>query len=112
MPITKVPISSLRHRLKIETLSQSSDGQGGYIESWSELATVWGKLEPVSTSERLYAKKIEYQRSHKCVIRYRNDVTQTMRIVFDNRYFQIKSVHSPDERRAYLFLDLEENRGT
>lgn len=110
--ITKVPISSLRHRLQIQTLSLVSDGQGGSVETWSELATVWGKLEPASTTERLYANQIEYQRSHKAVIRYRNDVTQTMRIVFENRYFQIKSVHSPDERNAYLFLDLQENQGT
>lgn len=110
--ITKTPIASLRHRLTIEQLSDVSDGQGGYTVAWSALATVWGKLEPVSSRERYFAKQVQYQRSHKAIIRFRDDVTNTMRITFDNRTFQIKGVYSPDERKAYLFLDLEENQGT
>jgi hypothetical protein len=35
-----------------------------------------------------------------------------MRLNFDSRYFQIKGIRRPDEKKFYLILDLEENQGT
>jgi len=105
-------IAKLRHRLTIEQLSNTPDSQGGFATTWSTLATVWGKVEPVKSSERLFAQRIEYQRSHVAWIRNRSDVTTSMRITFNSRTFQIKGVRRLDEKRFWLILDLEENQGT
>lgn len=110
--ITQLNIAELRHRITIQSITEVSDGQGGKTENWSTVATVWARIEPVSSRERLYSDKLEYQRTHKIAIRYRSDITNDMRILFNGRYFQIKSVYSPDEREAYTFIDAEENQGT
>lgn len=110
--ITQLNIAELRHRIAIQSITEVSDGQGGKTESWSTVATVWARIEPVSSRERLYSDKLEYQRTHKIAIRYRSDITNDMRILFNGRYFQIKAVYSPDEREAYTFIDAEENQGT
>lgn len=107
-------IADLRHRVVIESLSNSTDSQGGQVTTWSTYATVWAKLEPVSSKERMFAMNIQYQRSHKAFIRRRSDLTFTtsMRLTFDSRTFQIKGIREIDERNEWLALDLEENQGT
>ena len=120
MGITLAKIGEMRHRIKFEKLVRTPDGQGGFTEEWSPLIagadldsqSLWAQLIPVSSRERLFGERLEYQRSHKVVVRYRNDVTNEMRFIFENRIFQIKGSVSPDERKAYLFIDAEENQGT
>ena len=112
MPKQTSPINELRHRITLQTLTNTADGQGGFTQSWADLTTIWGKLEPVSANERNFGERVEYQRSHKCVIRSRSDVVASMRVTFDSRTFQIKGVRRVDERRFFMLLDLEENQGT
>lgn len=105
-------ISELRHRIVVEQLSNAADNQGGFTTTWTTLATIWAKVEPTKAWERAFAQKVEYQRSHVAWIRHRTDITSSMRISFDSRYFQIKGIRRPDEKKFYLVLDLEENQGT
>lgn len=109
-------IGKLRHRITIQTLVRATDGQGGFTSTWTDLATVWADIKPVSSQERLFTQKVDYQRSHKVVIRYLSDltagVTNTHRFIFDGRTFQIKGVRLFDEQKFYMMLDAEENQGS
>jgi SPP1 family predicted phage head-tail adaptor len=105
-------IGSLRHRIKFQTLSRATDGQGGFTETWTDLATVWAYVKPVSAREKMISNQIQYQRSHEVIIRHRTGITQEMRFLYDGRTFQIKGVRRPDERKFYLIIDAEENQGT
>lgn len=107
-------IGQLRHRVVIESLTNASDSQGGVTTTWATYATVWALLEPVKAWELNFAAQVQYRRSHVAWIRYRSDltITESMRISFGGRYFQIKGIRQPDERKFFLTLDLEENRGT
>jgi SPP1 family predicted phage head-tail adaptor len=108
-------IGEMRHRVTIQTLTETSDGQGGQTQSWATLATVWGKLEPVKASEKAFAQRLQYARSHVLWIRHRTDISMLTgnmnRIQFDSRTWQIKGIRRPDERKFFLILDLDENVG-
>lgn len=111
----KIPgVGQLRHRVVIESLTNASDSQGGVATTWSTYATVWALLEPTKAWEVQFAGQIQYRRTHVAWVRYRSDLTFTtaMRILFDSRYFQIKGIRRPDERKFFICLDLEENVGT
>jgi SPP1 family predicted phage head-tail adaptor len=111
----KLPaIGQLRHRIVIESASETTDSQGGQATTWSTYATVWALLEPRGSMEARFSEQIQLRRTHICWIRYRSDLTFTsaMRILFDSRYFQIKGIRQPDERKFFLLLDLEEGVGT
>ena len=110
--VTPIRIGDLRHRILFQYLERTADDQGGYTEEWKNLKTVWAKVEPVSSKERLYSQRIEYQRSHKITIRNTDGITQEMRIVFDDRYFQIKGIRKIDERNFFMLIDAEENQGS
>lgn len=120
---TQSAISDLRHRILIQKLVLTSDGMGGKTQLWVDLipraegadiddSKVWASVVPVSSSERRFAERVEYQRSHKITMRYRGDVTTTMRFIFNDEIYQFKGNLRPDSRRFYLFLDAEINRGT
>lgn len=96
-------IGSLRHRIEIQQLSEAAtDGQGGYTAAWSTIHTVWAKVEASTGSERLFAQKIEANYDHKIFIRRLAGLDSKMRILFDGRIFQVKSVKREEERLWYV----------
>lgn len=113
--LDKNDIRDLRHRITFQSNTMTPDGQGGFISGWADIATnptVWGSLEPKTTSQRNFGGQNQYQRTHQCIIRYRSDITQKMRISFDSRLFQIHSVYPHKEQKNFLVIDLEENQGS
>ncbi len=109
----KLPsIDQLRHRITFQSRTDVADGQGGFAGTWSDLVTIWGKVEPVRVGSINFAGRVQTQRTHTCVIRHRTDITPDMRMTFDSRVFQIKGTLRPDEKKFFLFIDLEENSGT
>lgn len=109
-------LGELRHRVVIETLALTTDGQGGSSEAWTTFATVWANIETRSRAENLFADKLRPTGTQVITIRWLDGVTPTMRVKYVNdygtRYFQIKGVSREDERRFYLLLDVEENVGS
>ena len=105
-------IGELRNRILIQDLVLTSDGQGGFSEAWIDVVTVWAKVNPIKKSERIYAGRIEYQRTHEVTIRNLSAITNTMRIIFNNATLQIKSTRSLQNQPFYMVIDCEENQGT
>lgn len=44
-----VNIGELKHRVTFWQESNASDGQGGYVTTWSQLANAWAKVDERST---------------------------------------------------------------
>ncbi len=108
-------IGELRHRLSIQAEQATSDGGGGLSDPWANpvtVATVWGKVEPLTGGERLHALQIQDRLSHRIVIRYRSDVTAAMRVVFGARAFNIRAVIDTGERGRFLELLCDEGVAT
>ncbi len=111
----KVDLGSLRHRLVIQQGQPASDGGGGQSDPWADpviVATVWGKVEPLTGGERLRAMQIEDRLSHRIVIRHRPGITPAMRIVFGSRVFNIRAAINHEERDRFLELLCEEGVAT
>jgi SPP1 family predicted phage head-tail adaptor len=105
-------IAEMRSRVVIETLTLASDGMGGSTSTWSTYATIWARLEPRLGRERYFGQRIEDNITHILTSRYVSGITTTMRVSFDSRIFQIKSVTSPYEAKEYLVIQTEEKVGT
>lgn len=105
-------IAKLKQRISIEQLTRTSDGQGGFTETWSLFAEVWSGIEPSSASERFFAQRIESNVSHKITIRWLDGVKSEMRILFEGRIFQIHGVRRINEERWFMILDCIENVGS
>lgn len=108
-------IGELRHRLTLEAARGVADGGGGRADPWANpltVASLWGKVEPLTGNERLHAMQIQDRVSHRIVIRHRAGVTPAMRIVFGDRVFNIRAVINVEERGRFLELLCEEGVAT
>lgn len=62
------------------TATYVSDGQGGALETWRTLATVWGTMQPLTANETLALGGISAIGMYKARIYYRADVTPKLRV--------------------------------
>jgi len=105
-------ISELRQRIKFQALSRTPDGQGGWLESWSDFTEVWAKVTPTSARERQFSQQIQPTTTHKIVIRWMEGLTTEMRILFEGRILQIHGISRENEERWFLNIEAEEGVGS
>ena len=83
----------LRHRITIQTYTETVQNDGGVVRTWSTFAQRWASWKQVSAAEvESQADQIEGRVVHQFRIRKTDDVTQDMRIVYDSRTFNITGV--------------------
>ena len=106
--------SSLRHRLTLQQEQQADDGQGGYTRSWQDIVDIWAEIDPASNggwmgnAERLADGQIQERIMHKIRIRYRSGINAGMRLTFNERIFNIRTVTNVNEASEILEILAEE----
>jgi len=100
--------SALRKRLTLQSESLVSDGAGGRVGNWTTVATVWGKIEPVSGYHENQAGN-RYP-THTITIRNRSDliVSTGMRLLYGSRVFTIRRVTQDEAKARWLYVTVEE----
>lgn len=93
---------ALRTELSLQARAPVADGLGGFSESWSEVATVFARIEPVSATSVFGADQTLESLTHRVTLRHRADVRSGMRFVRSARVLDIVTVHDPDETGRYL----------
>lgn len=110
----RTTIGSLRDLVTIEQKTTTDDGQGGRVASWSTLAKVHANVRPLSGTERLQAAAISASMPYEVTVRYRGDVSPTMRLQWTPykataaRTLQIQGVRAQHGGRQWLMLDCAE----
>lgn len=97
-------IGKLRQRIAIQMSTSSPDVAGGFTNVWINFAILWASIEPVSGKELYEAQQVQNEVSHKIRIRYFSGLTTSMRISFESRIFEIKSIINWEERDRELLL--------
>ena len=94
----------LRHRLAIQTVTETQNAVGELTRAWATVTTVWGDIQPIGGTERLAGEQITAEVSHRVWLRYTTYVVPEARIVFDSRTFDVLSVINRDERNYMMEL--------
>lgn len=101
-------IGKLRHRLTLESPSRTDDGGGGADITWDSVAEIWGALETSTGAETIAAGRLSGTAAPVITIRYRDDVTPSLRFALGARRLQIRAVLDPDGRKRFLRCLCEE----
>lgn len=64
----------LRNELRLQAAGVVPDGLGGHTEAWSEIALLFGMVEPVSANSIVNADQAIETVTHRITIRKRNDI--------------------------------------
>ena len=97
-----------RHELALEAATLLPDDAGGHAEQWSEIATVFARIEPVMARSRFGADQTIETLTHCITLRHRGDLRSGMRMRRLDRVFDIMTVHDPDESGRYLVCGVRE----
>jgi SPP1 family predicted phage head-tail adaptor len=92
----------MRKRATLQRSVATSDGQGGEIESWVDVADVWLSIDPVKGYERFQAMQMQTPVTHRIVLRFRADVTTASRFVYDGRVFWVQGCLNVEGRNRFL----------
>ena len=99
---------ALRSEFSLQTVMAVADGLGGHGEEWSEVATVFALIEPLSATSRFGAGQTLEEVTHRITLRHRQGVASGMRLFRHGRSFDIVTVHDPDETGRYLVCRVRE----
>lgn len=91
-----------RTELVLEAATLVADGQGGHVESWSEVATMLALVEPITAASRFGADQTLETVTHRISVRARGDLASGRRFRKATRLFDIVTVHDPDDSGRYL----------
>lgn len=101
-------IGRLRHRLALQTETQTQGATGEVTSTYATATTVWGSLVPLSGRELETAKQISEEITYKAVIRYYSGLASEYRISHDSRTFEIVNIRNFEERDIFQELMLKE----
>lgn len=96
----------LRERVTIERPLRTADGAGGADVTWETLASVWAEVATLGGSELTLGERTEARAAHRVTIRFRDDVTAEMRLVWRGKALDIRGLR-PDAKRQWLTIDAE-----
>lgn len=82
--MAKIGAGDLDRRITIQTATVSRGDTGGHEESWATLAAVWASVRDLSGRETFNAEAAGSNVKRVVIIRHRTDVTDKMRILFDD----------------------------
>lgn len=88
----------LRQRVTIQEPTETQDSYGEPVATWSDLATVWAAIDPLSGRETFGGEQYQARLTHRVTMRYRSDlqVSAKMRIKHGaSRYLQVQTVSEP-----------------
>ena len=111
----KPKLGDLRHLVSLQNSTNTSDGAGGFTQSYSTIADVFASITPKKGSELFsdgsQGMQIENPVTHDIFIRYRDDVTisNITKIVFGTREFNRRSILNLEEKNRFLKIEAEEH---
>lgn len=76
--------------------------------SWVDLVTTWAQLMPTTGTETYIADQLTVTNTVSFMIRYRTDINEMMRVVFEGKVYKIVSITEPaGTRRSYWQVKTE-----
>ena len=93
----------LDQRIDIKYKSKVADGGGGNVITWQILGcNIFAKAEPLSGNEALKYNKLNAIALYKFVVRYREDIDETQKIIWNGDEYDIKYILGRGVRKLYL----------
>lgn len=85
-------------RITFQKKVKLQDGEGSWVTDWVDHETVWARIKHLRGKEIIEAGAGAVKITSRIYIRYREGITDSMRIKFGDRYFNIEFLNNFEER--------------
>ncbi|MCM3411231.1 phage head closure protein [Metabacillus litoralis] len=100
--------AKLRHRITFQREQETVDKDGFSSVSYVDVITVWAQAKTVSGREYHQAAATQNERATRWIIRYRRDLSEDMRVLFEGKVFDIEAILPDDELKKTLTIVCKE----
>jgi len=98
----------LRQRVTLQKPTRSQNSFKEWVDSWTDVATVWGAVEPASGKQYFEAMQASSEVQGVVKIRYRSDIKSDWRLKLGSRVLQIISLVNVKELDKELHIYYKE----
>lgn len=108
-----IAAGKLSDRVTLQAESRTPNGQGGFDTGWTDVATIWAEVFPLSGDEAIIAQIERAVARFRVTIRKRADVTAKNRLMWKGQVLAIKAVlPHPSALDDALLLTCEAGAGS
>lgn len=100
-------IGTLDNRITIQSETRTADDYGGAALAWTDVATVWANVRPLTGREHGNMGAVEAPAVYRFTIRRRGGLTEGMRISWNSQAFNVRVIADPGARALYMTIDAE-----
>lgn len=97
-----VKIGNLKHRITFQSVVTTTNENGFDIETWVDHKTVWAAVSNLNGREYFAAATIQAEKTVKFIVRFIKDVTESMRINFEGKQYNITSIDNIKYENKYI----------
>jgi SPP1 family predicted phage head-tail adaptor len=91
-------LTDLDRRITVQSLTQTRDAYGAPVDTWASFAVVWAKEKPIRGDEYFAAQQMTAKVDTVFTIRWLSGLLETMRISYDGKYWDIRSINELGRR--------------
>lgn len=95
-------IESLNKRITIQKFTLTINENGFEEEDWVDYKTIWSAVSNLFGREYFSAMAVQAEKTIKFTIRYTKDIDESMRIVFQNKIYNITFIDNVKYDNIYL----------
>lgn len=93
----------LKNRITIQKKVET-EGPFKDLNKFEDYKTIWSEAKFLKGRNFYAARAANIKTDVEFIIRYREDIDETMRIIFNIRKYEIESILPLDNQRAYLII--------
>ena len=108
-------VGKLRNKITIQNTDITTDNHGGYTTGRSTYITAFATITPKAGRQifnESTGERVQNPHTYEFMIRYRSGITETMRILFGSRTFDIVKIDDQNDYNNFITITAIENVGT
>lgn len=91
----------------IQRYTKTSNGMGGWVETWADHLAYDGVIDQLSGNEIVSANQLAPASSHVLIGGYVEDINESDRVLFNGKIYAIKNIDNPMNLNQHLEILLE-----
>ncbi|AKA72341.1 phage head closure protein [Clostridium scatologenes] len=92
----------LKHKITFQKLTTTTNENGFEVEVWEDYSTVWAVVSNLIGREYFAAAAVQAEKTVKFTIRYLQGITDDMRILFEDKQYNITFIDNIKYKNKYI----------
>ncbi len=94
-------IGSMRHKIEIQVYADVENEVGETTKTWTTYKKIWSEKKKIKNSNTFEGGKEGIEYTYRFKIRYREDLDESMRIIYRGTIYDIKHINPINELNLY-----------